>query len=80
MSDVLVTVQEILRDILNQPTLELTAMTTAQEVPGWDSLAHINLVAAVEEEFRIRFAMAELQKLQNVGEMVALIERKAGRN
>jgi acyl carrier protein len=55
-------------------------MTTAQEVPGWDSLAHINLVAAVEEEFRIRFAMAELQKLQNVGEMVALIERKAGRN
>jgi acyl carrier protein len=42
-------------------------------VEGWDSLAHINLVTNIEQEFNVRFALGELAKLRNVGEMVDLI-------
>jgi acyl carrier protein len=46
-------------------------------VEDWDSLAHINLVVAIEKRFRIKFALGELQSLKNVGDMLDLIARKA---
>lgn len=69
-------IQDLLRDLLNLPALEVDFDTTARDVPGWDSLAHINIVVAVEQEFEIKFALAELQSLQNIGEMVELVESK----
>ena len=41
-----------------------------------DSLAHINLVSAIEQEFRIRFSLSELAGLKNVGDMIDLMEQK----
>jgi len=72
----LIKIRDILRDVLNSPDLEIGPETTARDVPGWDSLAHISLVVAVEQEFSIKFALAELQSLQNVGEMIELVESK----
>ena len=43
---------------------------------GWDSLAHISLIALVEREFRVKFALGELEELKNIGDMIDLIERK----
>ena len=69
-------IQEILADIVNIPDLQLESSTTARDVPGWDSLAHISLVSALESQFLIRFALGELQSLKNVGDMVAIIDSK----
>ena len=66
----------IFSDVLDLPGLQLTPETTAADVEGWDSLAHINLVMAIEKHYKIRFALGELQDLKNVGEMVELITRK----
>ncbi|MCC7054127.1 MAG: acyl carrier protein [Gemmatimonadaceae bacterium] len=68
----------IFRDVLDQPSLVLSRDSSGFTVDGWDSLAHINIVSAIEEEFRLRFALGELQELKNVGEMVDLINRKLG--
>jgi acyl carrier protein len=68
--------QPIFVDILDLPGLELTAESNASNVEGWDSLAHINLVVAIEKRYRIKFALGELQELKNVGEMAELIRRK----
>lgn len=70
--------EPIFRDVLDQPDLALTRESSGYTVDGWDSLAHINIVAAIEEQFGIRFALGELQELKNVGEMVDLINRKLG--
>jgi len=51
--------------------------TSAIQVPGWDSLSHARIISAVEDEFRIRFQTREILKLQNVGQLQALIDRKA---
>jgi acyl carrier protein len=56
----------------------LTEETLATEVPGWDSLSHIRLLAAVEDAFGIRFKGQEVMRLKNVGELDALVRRKTG--
>ena len=69
---------EIFKENLDLDEIELTDTTTADDVEGWDSLAHIGLIAAIEQEFGFRFSMKEVVNLHNVGEMVDLILQKIG--
>lgn len=55
---------------------EFTDATVAAEVPGWDSLSHINVVLAVEKHFGVRFKGVEILKLKNVGDLQRLVESK----
>ncbi len=55
---------------------ELTDSTIAAEVPGWDSLSHVNVVLAVEKKFGVRFSSVEVLKLTNVGELQRLVTFK----
>jgi acyl carrier protein len=50
--------------------------TLASDVPGWDSLRHVSVIAAVETEFGVRFKSLEAVRLKNIGELQALIDRK----
>lgn len=75
-STILEELQPIFQDILDQPDLVVTRESNAQNVEDWDSLAHINLVTAIEKHFKIKFALGELQELKNVGEMCDLIQKK----
>jgi acyl carrier protein len=79
MSDTLLRLQPIFRDVFDDENLTVDRDSTADTVEGWDSLAHINLVMAIEKSFKVKFALGELQGLKNVGEMVDLIERKQPR-
>ncbi len=78
MPDILDRLQPLFRDVLDNPTLVVTRASSGHNVPGWDSLAHINLVAETEREFGVRFALGELETLKNVGDMVDLIATKLG--
>ena len=65
---------EVFRDIFDDDEIEINEETTAADIDGWDSLVHISLIDAVEEEFDISFDMKTVVKLKNVGEMVDVIE------
>jgi acyl carrier protein len=67
---------DIFRTLFNNPSLELRDDLTANQVPGWDSFNHINLVMQVEEDMGVRFTTQEIAALANVGEFKALIARK----
>jgi acyl carrier protein len=69
-------VVDIFRDVFDDVELVINAETTSDQIPDWDSLAHISLVTSIERHFKIKFALGELQSLRNVGEMIALIEKK----
>jgi acyl carrier protein len=73
---VLEQVNEIFRKVLDVPGLIIGPATTAKEVPEWDSLTHIELIAAIEKHFKIKLTSRELRKLQNVGEMCEVIAQK----
>jgi len=63
-------VEEIFRDILDDDEIVLTPETTADDVEGWDSLSHIQLIVAIEKRFKIKFTAREIMSWQNVGEMI----------
>ena len=67
---------EVFRDVFDDDELVIDASTTAQDVEGWNSLAHIRLVVSIEKAFRLRFSAAEIGDLKNVGDMVELIRLK----
>ena len=75
-NEVIAELQPIFADILDVPDLRLTAETKASDVEGWDSLAHISLVVAVETRYKLKFALGELQELKNVGDMADQIVKK----
>ena len=79
MDDILERLQPIFRDILDNSSIVITPESSARTIEEWDSLAHISIVSAIEQEFRIRFALGELEKLNNVGEMIALMQKKLQR-
>ena len=66
----------IFQDLFDEPALEVNDAMTANDVEAWDSLTHINLIVAVEKEFKIKFTTGEVNHLRNVGDLVALIRRK----
>jgi acyl carrier protein len=76
MHDLLPQIQEIFRDIFDDPSLIITRDSNASTVEDWDSLAHVNLVTAIEKTYKIKFALGELQEMKNVGDMIDLIQTK----
>lgn len=66
----------VMRDVFDDDDLIVTPDTTAADVSGWDSQAHVMLIVATEQRFGIRFRTAEFESLRNVGEFVALIGAK----
>ncbi|MDF1876054.1 acyl carrier protein [Sulfurimonas sp. SAG-AH-194-I05] len=69
-------VQDIFRDIFDEDDMLIEDKTSSDDVKEWDSLNHINLVSAIEKEFKIRFALGELMALKDVGAMVDLMVKK----
>lgn len=78
MSDtnVMANLTAVFRNVFGNEALTLSRTTTAQDVDGWDSLMHINLIVAIEREFKIRFTSREITALRNVGELIDLIGGK----
>ena len=76
MRAILEELNRIFQEVFEDPTLLVQNHTTAKDIESWDSLMHIQLIVAVERHFGIRFGVGEIEKLQNVGEMISLIVSK----
>jgi acyl carrier protein len=76
-AEILETLTQLFRDVFDDDDIVLSADTTAHDVEGWDSQAHVNLIVAAEVRFGIRFRTAELESLRNVGQFVQLIQAKS---
>jgi acyl carrier protein len=80
LRDVRAELQEIFRQVFDDPTIVLRDDMTATNVEGWDSMAHIDLLIAIERALGVKFATAEMSRLkqpdQNIGSLIRLIESK----
>jgi acyl carrier protein len=68
--------QEVFQQVFANDDLQVDDSTTADDVPGWDSLAHINLMFAVENEFGIQIADDRLGSFADVGELRRYVEER----
>ncbi len=69
-------IQKIFRDVLDDEEIVLEPATTADDVEGWDSLTHIQLIVAIEKHFKIKFTSKEILSWKNVGELVDCLASK----
>lgn len=66
----------VFREIFDNDQLQLTDATTAKDVPGWDSLAQVKLIIALEEEFSTTFTTREVAEMSCVGDLKAALRRR----
>ena len=80
MTDTRAVLQEVFRQVFDDPSIVLTDEMTAADIEGWDSVTHIDLLIAVERALGIKFATAEMSRLkepdQNIGSFIRLIDSK----
>lgn len=73
---ILAKVTELLESVLDADSLVLTEQTTAEDVEDWDSVNHVRLLIAIENELGFRFDTEEVEKFKNVGDLVDMIQAK----
>ncbi len=66
----------VFQQVFEDDTIRINEKTTADDIDGWDSLSHVNLIVAVETTFNVRFSQKELLTFKNVGDLVRSIESK----
>jgi len=69
--------KEIVQDVLGEEDLDLDERTTAADVPGWDSLAHINIMVAVETEYGVHFSSSQLSAFRDLGALQDHLTRRS---
>lgn len=70
---------EVFRDVFDDDSITISPATTSADIEDWDSIEHINLIGAVEDEFGLRFKMKEVSGMKNVGEMISIISERGTR-
>lgn len=73
--EILTAVQDIFRDNFDDDTLVIERATCADDIEDWDSLEQINLLTAIEKKFGIKFKLADVRNLKNVGDLLDLVAR-----
>jgi acyl carrier protein len=72
--------EDIVRQLFNDDTIVLRDEMAWSDVPGWDSLAHVNLIFGVEQAFEIRFSDEELDEVGTVADMKRILVSKGHSN
>ncbi len=75
-NEIIARLNTVFRDVFGDDRISVNPQTTADDIDDWDSIEHINLIAAVEEEFGMRFKMREVSGMKNVGEMIDIIAER----
>lgn len=68
---------QVFRTVFRSQELELNAAISAGDIEGWDSLNHVVLISAIEEEFGIKFRLKELMNIESVGDLLRMIREKS---
>jgi len=66
----------VFQQVFDDDTIQISPEMTANDIEGWDSLSHVNLIVAVETKFNIRFNQKELLTFKNIGDLLRCIESK----
>lgn len=69
-------IRNIFISVLKHEDFEMKDSLSADQVSGWDSLTHMIIITDIEAAFGIKFKLKELNKLNNLGNLLSLINEK----
>ena len=67
---------QVFCEVFDDEDIKISIETTANDVDCWDSLSHVNLIVAIESNFKITFSQKELMTFKNVGDLLNSIRSK----
>ncbi len=73
---ILTELTDLFREIFVDDEIVLSEETTAADLPGWDSMKHIEIIIAIEQKYSVRFSSRQVEGLRSVGDLVAAIDQK----
>lgn len=76
MSDVTARMTEVFRTTFGDETITVSAQMTADDVEAWDSVTHITLIYALEDEFGVKFSSRDIAGFTCVGDIIDTLERR----
>lgn len=74
--EILKKLEEIFCDIFNTDDIELSEETCQDDIEGWDSLTHISILEAVQDDLQISFSLDEIIEMKNVSDIINCIQNK----
>ena len=69
-------IQEVIRGVFKDSSIQINDNTTANDIDGWDSLTHLQIITELEKHFSIKFTLSELIGLDTVGDIDREIQKK----
>jgi acyl carrier protein len=69
-------VQNIASDVLQVPAQQLTPQSSPQQIENWDSVHHLNLVLALEQQFEVQLDPEDIDQMTSIEQIVSVLERK----
>lgn len=69
-------VLKIMGQILSVPIEQLDDNSSADTVENWDSLKHMNLILALEEEFAVTLSDDEVVEMLSVAKIIEVLCKK----
>ena len=75
-TEILEKLNEVFHDVFDNNDIVVTEQTNGNDIEEWDSLIHITLISAVEDEFDVSFDMKTVVSMKNVGDMIDAIEEQ----
>ena len=75
-NEVLQKIKVIVAQKLETDPETLTDSSAAHNTPNWDSMAHMEIIAAIESEFKMQFSFEDMLKISNMGNIVAVVSSK----
>ena len=68
------TIIEIFQDILDVKKGTVNLNSTSSDIDEWDSVATVNIIVALEDEFGIKFKLEDIQTVNSVQDFVDLVQ------
>lgn len=68
--------KKIMAELLGTDEAKINTDTSMDNIEGWDSLAHLKLVAGLEKFFNIKFSEKELLRLRSMKRILDILKSK----
>ena len=70
-------VRQVASDVFNVPAAQITAQSSPETIETWDSVQHLNLVLALEQELGVVIEPEEIEKMKSIGDVITLMQQKS---
>ena len=69
-------IENIFREVFDDDQLQLSDSLSSETMPTWDSLAHIRLISALEDELSLTFTLEDIEAMTSAAKILDVVESK----